>query len=260
VFPSLADIPWLEAGVTTRKGRWPLAAILDGSAAALATARQVHGARVVRVDGPPDNSPGDGRGRAAPPAGHPGGRSPIAHRDQATPHCQAMERWRFPDADALMTSLPGIALAVSTADCVPVLVVDPEHRVVGVAHAGWRGLAGGVIAELTRSMREAFGTRAEASRAAVGPAIGPCCYPVGEEVITALGTADRHAAFLPVAARSHLDLWTTSERQLVAAGFPPGAVESLRFCTGCHPELFFSWRRDGAILGQMRAFVLVKPS
>jgi copper oxidase (laccase) domain-containing protein len=120
-----------------------------------------------------------------------------------------------------------------SADCLPIAVArrDSERR-LAVVHAGWRGLAEGVVAAAV----EAVGGE---TTAVVGPAIGPCCYEVGEEV-SALFDED-----LTVGRR--LDLWTAAERALRRAGV--AAVERLDLCTRCNPELFFSHRRSGRARG-----------
>jgi len=124
-------------------------------------------------------------------------------------------------------------LAMS-ADCLPIAVaVTGERRALAVLHAGWRGLAQGVVAAGVAALGE--GSKA----AIVGPAIGPCCYEVGDEV-SALFDDDLTVA-------GHLDLWRAAERALHAAGVE--RVERVDLCTRDHPELFYSHRRDGRARG-----------
>jgi copper oxidase (laccase) domain-containing protein len=119
------------------------------------------------------------------------------------------------------------------ADCLPIAVARTNgRRRLAVVHAGWRGLAEGVVA---RAVQEVGGETA----AVVGPAIGPCCYEVGPEV------ASRFDADLTVDGR--LDLWSAAERALRRAGV--SVVERVDLCTRCHPELFFSHRRSGRARG-----------
>lgn len=146
------------------------------------------------------------------------------------------------EGDAQVTAVAGLALAVVTADCVPVLIAAGDR--VAAIHAGWRGFVAGVVA----AALEELGDPAQAI-AWIGPAIGPCCYEVGEEVA------------VPVAARStsevrstgrrgrpHLDLPLAVEIELARRGV--GEIRRLALCTACHPELLESYRRDGAAAGR----------
>jgi len=240
---------WLYAGVTTRESE---TAFLEGVAAgpirAIAAARQVHGAGVVQVTGPPRTVP-------AEPARLPGD---AIDRPASARGAGAPEGWRFGAADALMTSHPGVMIAVSVADCLPVILADPQHRAVGVAHAGWRGLAAGVISSLAASMSRAFGSRAAVLLAGMGPSIGPCCYEVGDDVVAVMRAAGRDAVFTSRGARPRLDLAATAERELTRLGVRAASIERLDECTACRPERFFSRRRDGAILGRMWGFAVVR--
>jgi polyphenol oxidase len=136
--------------------------------------------------------------------------------------------------DGLWTDEPRLPILAMSADCLPIAIVRTEGpRAIAVLHAGWRGLAEGVVAEGVSRLG------AGAKAAVVGPAIGPCCYEVGAEV-SALFDDD-----LTVDGR--LDLWTAADRALRAAGV--GHVERVDLCTRDHPELFFSHRRDGQARG-----------
>jgi hypothetical protein len=136
--------------------------------------------------------------------------------------------------DGLWTDEPGVPVLAMTADCLPIALVraDGERPAVAVLHAGWRGLLAGIAAVGA----EALGGRV---RAALGPAIGPCCYEVGPEVATpfasSFGTDVLHGR--------NLDLWAAAERALARVGIDQ--VERFDLCTSCHAELFFSHRRTG---------------
>ncbi len=132
--------------------------------------------------------------------------------------------------DALWTDAPGVPVVALGADCIPIAIVTTEGEpALSVVHAGWRGLAEGVIG----SAVEALGERQTA--AMVGPSAGPCCYEVGEEV---------SARFAPdLTSGRILDLWSAAERALLAAGV--GRVDRVNLCTRCNPDLFFSYRRTG---------------
>lgn len=138
-----------------------------------------------------------------------------------------------PEADGHVLREPGLAALVFTADCLPVAVAGPGG--VAMLHAGWRGLAGGILA----AGAEAVG----ATSAAIGPGIGPCCYEVGEEVLDAFSDLGEG-----VAVGRMLDLAEVARRQLAQAGVEQ--VESAGLCTSCEAELFFSHRRDAGRTGR----------
>jgi YfiH family protein len=148
--------------------------------------------------------------------------------------------------DILASRDPGVVLAMHAADCVPLLLADPVRHAVAAVHTGWRGTAAGATLAAVRAMREAFGTRVGDLIAAVGPAIGPCCYEVDEPVRRAFASWPwLDAVFTPAAGgRWMLDLWESNRRQLDAAGLRPAAVHVARVCSSCHAELFYSHRRD----------------
>jgi YfiH family protein len=156
------------------------------------------------------------------------------------------------DADAIVTADAGVAVAVLTADCVPVALADPVTGRLAVVHAGWRGIARGVI-DATASRFPRPGE----IRAAVGPAIGPDHYEVGSEVADAVSAATPGGAVISRSrSRIFLDLPETVVRILSALGV--GSIERDDSCTACEPERFFSYRRDG-ITGR-QALVAVRPA
>ena len=160
------------------------------------------------------------------------------------------------EADALTSAAAGTALAVVTADCVPVLLTDPARGASGAAHAGWRGIVAGVLPAVVRRLRERYGCRFETLLAAIGPCIGPCCYEVGEEV--AVRFADVPGAVVPGARRPHLDLVAAARHALVDAGLPARSISSpTGLCTRCQGRLFFSFRRDGDVTGHHLSVVVV---
>lgn len=159
-------------------------------------------------------------------------------------HATAAERGRgarsaettIPDADALWTDEPGVAVAVLTADCVPILLADPEARRIAVVHAGWRGLVAGVVEAAVAAM-------GGAPVAFVGPAIGPCCYEVGPEVS---GAAREALGDEVIVANGsvHLDLWRGARIALMRAGV--GRTHSAVLCTRCETSRFYSHRAGDA--------------
>jgi purine-nucleoside/S-methyl-5'-thioadenosine phosphorylase / adenosine deaminase len=153
------------------------------------------------------------------------------------------------ECDALVTALPGVGLAVQTADCVPLLLAAPEA--VAAVHAGWRGAVAGVAARAVEVFLAMIPNRA-AARAWIGPAIGPCCYEVGPEVAERF--APKHSR--PRAGgKFSLDLPAAIRAQIEAAGFPPEGIMQPNGCTMCGGERFASYRRDGTHAGRMIALV-----
>jgi len=159
-----------------------------------------------------------------------------------------------PTADAAIAAVPGPIIGIQTADCLPVLLVDPRRRAVAAAHAGWRGTAARVVRELVAVLL-AEGSRTSDLLAGLGPAIGPCCYEVGEEVRAALGPAAA-AAFRPgPRGRPHLDLRAANRLQLLEAGLRRENLHVVDDCTACRPELYHSYRRDGPRCGRMISWI-----
>jgi YfiH family protein len=205
-----------DAHEAVEENRRRLAIALGFEPEQVAFARQVHGTRLIE-------HPGMLSCHFSPPAG---GKRPL---DEA------------PEADGHVLREPMLAALVFTADCLPVAVAGPKG--VAMMHAGWRGLGGGILAAGAEAV--------EATSAAIGPGIGPCCYEVGEEVLEAFsdlgeGIADGRMLDLPEVAR----------RQLVAAGVEQ--VESAGLCTSCEAELFFSHRRDEGRTGRQGGIAWVE--
>ncbi|HLZ70422.1 MAG TPA: peptidoglycan editing factor PgeF [Dehalococcoidia bacterium] len=162
------------------------------------------------------------------------------------------------EADMLATRAPGVPLLVQAADCAPIVLVDPAQRAVAVVHAGWRGAAAGVGREAVASMQRLFGSRPERLVAGIGPAIGVCCYEVGEEVAEAVAAASGRAAGIVDRShgeRPHLSLETALRAQLLAAGLPEAGIDCADLCTACRLDLFYSHRREGVPTGRFGALV-----
>jgi polyphenol oxidase len=147
--------------------------------------------------------------------------------------------------DALLDNTSGAALAVKTADCVPILLADERLRAVAAVHAGWRGTVAGIAQRAVESMRERFGTDPADLSAALGPAIGECCYEVGPEVAAQFGRQER----------ARIDLVEANRRQLVAAGLAERRIHAACLCTMCRGDEFHSYRRDGQAAGRMYSFI-----
>jgi polyphenol oxidase len=177
-----------------------------------------------------------------------------------------------PKGDALATSTPGLLLAIQTADCIPILLVDPRHRAVAAIHAGWRGTLARVAAKMLGRMQMEFSTRPAEVLAAIGPGISQCCYEVGPDVVKEFaaqfpqarswfeGPFDALASgedpnplpwltmmppgHQPPPLRCHLDLKATNAALLIETGVSPKNIFTTDLCTSCRPDLFFSYRRE----------------
>ncbi|HYZ82964.1 MAG TPA: peptidoglycan editing factor PgeF [Bryobacteraceae bacterium] len=150
------------------------------------------------------------------------------------------------EGDALITAEPGHWIGVRTADCVPVLLADPEHRVVAAVHAGWRGTAAEILRKTIERLQSEFGTQAGRLIAAIGPAIGECCYEVGPEV------AEQFTKFYADAAeRTRLNLVEANRIQLTSSGVLDSNIDTADLCTMCGVPDFHSFRRDKEDSGRM---------
>ena len=152
------------------------------------------------------------------------------------------------EGDALLENQPGGVVAVKTADCIPVLLIDERRRAVAAVHAGWRGTAGRIAAGALAAMRERFGTRVEDVHAAIGPGIGKCCYEVGAEVAAQFGQQGR----------AHIDLAAENRRQLEEIGVTPSKIYASNLCTMCRGDEFHSFRRDKEAAGRLHSFAGIR--
>lgn len=194
--------------------------------------------------------------------------SDIAHVISAPP----AEPDNFRKGDALATRSPGLLLAIQTADCIPILLVDPRHRAVAAIHAGWRGTLARIASKTLGRMRMEFSTRPADVLAAIGPGIGQCCYEVGPDVVKEFaaqfpqarswfeGPFDALASgedpnplpwltmmppgHQPPPPRCHLDLKAANSALLIDAGVSPKNIFISDLCTSCRTDLFFSYRRE----------------
>jgi len=164
-----------------------------------------------------------------------------------------------PGTDGLITDTPGLALLLRFADCQPILLYDAEHHGLGLVHAGWRGLALGIARRAVEAMQEAFGTRPQDLLVGLGPAIGPCCYTVGDDVAAAMGYSlpRWREVMQPVEGGWRLDLSAANAQQLYGAGVQH--AEQAELCTACHVDQFFSHRAEGGQTGRFAAIAYLKP-
>ncbi|HLB88378.1 MAG TPA: peptidoglycan editing factor PgeF [Terriglobales bacterium] len=274
---SLARIPWLVHGFSTRSGGFSrvyggnalnlgfikhdsrravecnrtaflrkLGVVNDGQPWPLITLRQIH--------------------------------SDLVHCVSAVPSKQLV-------GDGLITATPGLLLAVQTADCLPVILVDTKRRAVGILHAGWRGTVRRIVEKGVGEMCRYFGTQPRDLKTGIGPGIHGCCYEVGPEVREQFESQFAHAAelfrevkesdpirekypllFLSARPPGHsrlpkkifLDLVEANRRQLIAAGVPAKNISASPLCTSCRPDLLFSYRAEKEVTGRMMGVVGIK--
>ena len=198
----------------TRSAGWP-AAIANGASLRVVSLNQVHGADVLVIKGQTD---------------------------------QAVQEAAARGYDAVVTDQRQTFLTIRTADCVPMLLIDPTVRVVAAVHAGWRGTLKGIGPETLRVMRDRFGCQISSVRVAIGPSIGGCCYEVDDLVMASVKRAYsywREVLDERKGGRALLDLRRLNRRQMEEAGVDSGRIETVNLCTACHPEFFYSYRRDG---------------
>lgn len=165
--------------------------------------------------------------------------------------------------DALITDQPGLLLAIATADCVPILMVDGVRKVIAAVHAGWRGSLLGISAKVVATLKDRFGSRPRDLRVGLGPSAGACCYEVGHEVLEPLrekcpdwGEMIRERRN----GKALLDLRKLNHLQLASAGIPESQIHTLEGCTICDPERFRSYRREGRGTGSMFSGIVMRSS
>jgi len=185
--------------------------------------------------------------------------------------------------DASITDRPGLLLAIQTADCVPILLVDPKKRAIAAIHAGWRGSLARIAAKTIGKMQMHFGTQPSNLLAAIGPSVGPCCYEVGTEVATQFlsqfpdapdyfdefrtGDEPNPVQWLNMMPPGHqpppkgvlLDLRKANRSQLLAVGLRLQNINTIDLCTACRPDLLFSYRKDGPASGRLMAVIALRP-
>jgi YfiH family protein len=162
--------------------------------------------------------------------------------------------------DALITNQPRVLLTIRTADCVPVLFHDPVHKVVAAVHAGWRGTLAGIVPKTLSHLQQHFRSVVEEVRMVIGPSAGQCCYEVDEPVLGPLRSECpywRHVIRERGTGRAMLDLRELVRRQAQAFGVEGAHIWTIRLCTICHPELFYSYRRDGVVKDTMVSGIML---
>jgi len=174
--------------------------------------------------------------------------------------CQGEGEMHQQQADILITEQPGASVAVRVADCLPILLAEPESGIVAAVHAGWRGTAAGVVKIAIQAM-SAHGAKSQNILAALGPCIGPCCFAIGADTAGALaGSAAGASDFIACTSGRYADLLEINRLQLLEAGLKHSHIELNRACTACEDERFFSFRRDGKRAGRQLAVVAIPSS
>jgi purine-nucleoside/S-methyl-5'-thioadenosine phosphorylase / adenosine deaminase len=282
--PSLTKLPWLIHGFSTRVGG--VSKVYGGKALNLgftahdtkvAVERNRQEFRSALTTGPKKS-----RSSSAKP--------PLVtlrqiHSDLIHPITEIPKKTTPLAGDGIVTNVSGILLGVLTADCLPVILVDPKRCAVGVFHAGWRGTAKRIVEKGVGEMHRWFGSAPRDLKAAIGPGIRGCCYEIGPEVRSAFEaqfsygsqlfreTKERNEIhekypllFLTARAPGHsvlpkkifLDLAEANRRQLIAAGVLPKNISDLGMCTHCRQDLFFSHRGENGMTGRMMAVVGIR--
>jgi len=165
------------------------------------------------------------------------------------------------EADAIITNIKNLPIGVFTADCLPIVLADIRGRVVGIIHAGRVGTSLEITKKTVGKIKENFGISAEEIIAAIGPGIGGCCYEVDEKSINPF--KDRLEYFEKIAIEKYNGRWMlnligVNKIQLMESGLKSENIFTAEFCTSCHNDKFFSYRREGKTAGRMVSFVAIK--
>ena len=181
---------------------------------------------------------------------------------EADAGCGLTRERTYQDIDALVTDVPGLVLSVFVADCVPVAVVDPVRRAIGLAHSGWRGTVAGITEKMIRCMTAQYGSDPKDLVCAIGPSICRDCYEISEDVAEqfARAFAGHESESLTDKHNGHyqLDLWKANELVLRRAGVPAAHISVTGICTCCNKEVLFSHRGAHGMRGNLGAFLMLR--
>lgn len=169
----------------------------------------------------------------------------------------------YKDVDGLVTNVPGLVLTTFYADCVPLFLVDPIRRAIGLSHSGWRGTVGKIGKRTVEVMKEQYGTKQEDLIAAIGPSICQDCYEVSEDVIDAFRGAFEEQYWKELfyetsGGKYQLNLRRANERIFQEAGLKPEQIVTSSWCTCCNPKLLFSHRATQGKRGNLGAFLMLR--
>jgi len=167
----------------------------------------------------------------------------------------------LPATDALITNTPGLSLLLRVADCVPVFFYAPHQRAIGLAHAGWQGTLRGITVLTAQAMMSAFGCSPDDLQVGLGPAIGPCCFEVGPEIVAQVRAqfADPEPLLSnhQTNGKAHLNLWQANIQTLHALRIQQ--IEMTGLCTACHLDEFYSHRAERGRTGRLAAVIGLRP-
>lgn len=177
------------------------------------------------------------------------------HSDRVALVTSGTETTTIANTDALITNEPGLFICVQTADCVPILLFDPQKKVVAAVHAGWRGTVSKIAMKTVQQMTEKFGCQPIDIHAGIGPSIHMHAYEVGPEVVEAVKSNFNNSPALLKPSlnvgNAYFDLWEANQTLLMEAGIPEENIELMGLCSFEQADLFYSARRDGADTGRM---------
>jgi YfiH family protein len=150
-------------------------------------------------------------------------------------------------------------IGVNTADCIPLVAVNGAARVVGVAHCGWRGIAAGIVRSFLREMDAAAGEEGLGeTRFLIGPSVGPCCYEVGEDLLSSFGGGEVTECSASGGGGTVFDLKRLVRSRLAQDGIDQGSIITDNTCTSCEGETLCSYRADGEACGRMYTYLMIK--
>jgi hypothetical protein len=160
--------------------------------------------------------------------------------------------------DGLVSADPGTLIGVSVSDCIPLFAADTKRRVIGLAHCGWRGIAGGVVEELVSALASRDGGH-ETATYLIGASIGPCCYEVGDDVLGCFEPEEVTTHSRASGEAVYLDLKSVVAGRLEAFGVAPSSISIDSTCTSCREDVLTSYRAQGRLCGRMLAFLMLTP-
>ncbi len=165
------------------------------------------------------------------------------------------------NCDGMITNIPGVHLLTFYADCIPIYFFDPVHRAIGMAHSGWKGTMAHIAIKTLQAMEQAYASRKEDLYIAIGPGIGPCCFEIADNLAEQVVQGFPGYQNIIIQKDSdgcHWDLPATNRLMLINAGVNPEHISNCNLCTACHPEWFFSYRRDKGETGRMGALIALE--
>jgi polyphenol oxidase len=174
----------------------------------------------------------------------------------------ANPEFEIKNTDAFITNEKNTCLIVKVADCVPILIFDPEKHVIAAIHAGWRGTVESVTANTINKLIIEFKSNPENLVVGIGPSIGPCCYETGTDVEKAVlmkwGTTDQFLVKSGVTSKFYFDLWYANRFELLRLGVKSENIETAGICSKCNSEMYFSSRASGGITGRFCAGIMIR--